>query len=176
MENINEENPYEIYSKTMYRLNITVANIDPTDIDSIIGRLKLVMDTIDLGKFTGETLFTLGGIIRDAKSILDMACELCELQSDFHVGQQKFLMRLKALELATIGFKGMVSDLWKTIHHPLFDPDPYIPHVPTNTTPESDNIKRKYPAPPPYEPTQSPFWCDAREFATNLLHKYRFHA
>lgn len=28
MENINEENPYEIYSKTVDRLNITMANID----------------------------------------------------------------------------------------------------------------------------------------------------
>lgn len=54
MENINEENPYEIYSKTVDRLNITVANIDPTDIDSIIGRLKSVMDTIDLGSLPGR--------------------------------------------------------------------------------------------------------------------------
>jgi hypothetical protein len=176
MENINEENPYEIYSKTMYKLNITVANIDPTDIDNIISRLESVT-AIDLDKFAGEALFTLGGIMRDAKSILDMACEL---QSDFDGETQKFLMRLKVLELATIGFKGMVSDLWKTIYHPLFNPDPIIPRhslpSPTSTNPELDNNKRKYPAPPPYGPTQSPFWCDVRKFTTNLLRKYQFHA
>lgn len=126
------------------------------------------MDTIDLGKFTGETLFTLGGIMRDAKSILDMACELCELQSDFHEGQQKFLMRLKVLELATIGFKGMVSDLWKTMHHPLFDPDPYIPHVPKQDNQDNTPIPNDIDIKPPY-PFESPFYCRVSNYIKDFL-------
>ena len=108
MENSNEVNSYEIYSKTVNKLNITVVNIDPTDIDNIIDRLESVT-AIDLDKFAGEALFTLNGIIRDARIILDMAYEL---RSDSHGETQyfgtplKFSMCLKILKLATIGFKG----------------------------------------------------------------------
>lgn len=78
-------------------------------------------------------------------------------------------MRLKVLELATIGFKGMVSDLRKTIHHPLFDPDPYIPSMPKqdnlDNIPMPNDIDIK-----PLYPSESPFYCRVGNYIKDLLH------